>query len=346
MVPLLAAVAVNIISVSILLKNNPGLMLGWLQDAKEIRRDMDMSSGLAEALPLLFGICWWAMWRLLEREKELGKVDWVLRVVLGASFLFALFTALIKVARYDLMPGFFGFILVYVVFKYRNAQMSLKKYVQSLGWTLLAIVGLFILFSWLRGDSEYGELLESILGYTSASYNRLPALLEGSLDFPYGGSGTYAFRFLSHIPLLDRVVDVGDFFGMPSSVTVWLSEFSAVHRVGLDGRFIWLSAFGYVYSDLGWFVLPYFMVIGMLSARLWWSILDGKIFGIVLYPWFAFTILFWFGSNFLVYPRLITLTMAALLLSIYEYLLIRSVKRYRVHFGSVSSNGCLRNTIP
>jgi len=53
---------------------------------------------------------------------------------------------------------------------------------------------------------------------------------------------------------------------MPSSVTVWQSEFPAVSAAGLDGAYIWISSFGYLYLDIGIFCFLYFLIIGMLMA--------------------------------------------------------------------------------
>ncbi|MGK2871947.1 MAG: hypothetical protein ACSLFL_06800 [Alphaproteobacteria bacterium] len=314
-------------SVSIFLKNNPTLLTAWLIDAAAAKNDLDTTGGLAEALPLLFGVCWWALWRLLEREAWLGKADWPLRAVLWISFIIALATALMKVARYDLMPGFFGFILVYIVFRFRHTGMRLRRYVNLLMQAGLVLLGLFLLMSWLRGNSTQSDIINNVAGYTVASYNRLAAILSGDIQFPYSGSGTYTFRFLSHIPLLHRWIDIGAMFGMPDTFDVWSSEFPAVYQAGLDGRYIWASAFGYVYADIGPFAPIYFFILGVLSGWLWRSILNSQSIGVVLYPWFAFSILFWVGDNFVAYRRLVTFVAAGVLLLIYEKLARKNKRR-------------------
>lgn len=320
LVPLLTAVMLNLMSVSIFLKNNPTLMTAWLIDAAAAKNDLDTTGGLAEALPLLFGVCWWALWRLLEREAWLGKADWPLRAVLWISFIFALVTALMKVARYDLMPGLLGFILVYIVFRYRYTGIQLRRYVSLLMQAGLVLLSLFLLMSWLRGNSTQSDMVNNVMGYTVASYNRLAAVLSGEIQYPYSGSGTYTLRFLDHIPLLHRWIDTGAMFNMPDSVDVWISEFQSVYQAGLDGSYIWASAFGYVYADIGLFALIYFFILGVLAGWLWRSILNSRSIGVVVYPWFAFSILFWFGSNFVAYPRLVTFTAAGVLLHAYEWL--------------------------
>lgn len=329
-IPVALASVLNLISVSILLRNNPNLMTAWLFNAAGFKNELDTTGGLSEALPLLFGVSWWSFWRLLEKEHVTGRRDWPLRLMVGLAFMFAAGTSVIKVARYDLLPGVFGFFLIYIIFKFKHTSLPLRKYAVLLAQAGVSLAGLFIAFSYLRGNDTSSDLVNSIAGYTVASYNRLALVLSGDIRFPFGGTGTYAFRFLDHIPLLSRWIDLGDALGMPSSETVWLSEFPAVFQAGLDGRYIWASSFGYLYLDIGLFTLVYLLVTGMLMGFFWKSILDGHSAGVILYPWFAFSVLFWFGSNFLAYPRLITLSATALLFSAYEsmFRIVTSNKRH------------------
>ncbi|PSD44509.1 hypothetical protein C7E24_21295, partial [Stenotrophomonas maltophilia] len=92
---------------------------------------------------------------------------------------------------------------------------------------------------------------------------------------------------------------------MPTKEDAWLSEFGAVAQSGLDGSYIWSSAFGYVYSDIGIFSIAYFLIIGMLSQRAWKSAISGRSLGLITYPWIAFSILFWMGDNFIAHSKII-----------------------------------------
>jgi len=317
-VPVVLACLLNLASVLIFMRSNPHLLTAWLSDAKSAKRDFDGTGGLTEALPLLFGVCWWATLRLLELESSRGARCSRLRLAIGASFAFAVFTALVKVARYDLMPGIFGLVLVVFFNKYKDSNVSLRAYMAPLLKIGLGMVAVFILFGWLRGNSGISAVLNNVMGYTVASYNRLSMLLNGKIHFAYAGTGTYAFRFLGNMPLVGRWFDLARTMGMPNPEDAWLSEFSAVFRAGLDGRYIWLSAFGYIYADIGLFVFPYVFAVGAFAAWLWKSLQRGRATGVVLYPWFAFSIVFWFGSNYLAYPRLLTLAGTGVLLLIYD----------------------------
>jgi hypothetical protein len=62
---------------------------------------------------------------------------------------------------------------------------------------------------------------------------------------------------------------------------------------------------------------------GVLCGVVWRSIKLGRPLGIVLYPWFAFCILFWFGMNSLLENKLLPLVLDVIGLSLYELLCLR-----------------------
>jgi hypothetical protein len=321
---------VNLLSASILLRNNPSLMTAWLFEASTFKNALDTTEGLSDALPLLFAVSWWSFWRLLEKENITGKQDWTLRCMVGVAFMFAAATSLLKVARYDLLPGVFGFLLIYFMFKSKNNSLPLRRYIVFLAQSGTFLSGLFVAFSYLRGNDTSSDLVNNIAGYTVASYNRLAYVLSGDIVLHYGGTGFNALNFLSHIPLLGRWIDLSSALGIPSSKASSPSEALAVFQAGLDGRYNWVSSFGYLYLDIGFFCFLYLLIIGLLMRVSWSSMINGRPAGILLYPWFAFSVLFWFGSNFLVSPRLITLTLTALLLSTYEPT-FNIIARFRHH---------------
>ena len=330
LVPLAAALALNSLSVLRIANNTPNLFAAWFTDAAAAKTDLDTTGALTQALPLLYAVCWWGLWQVMSRERLRDRRRSRLRWVLLVAFATALGTAVIKVARYDLMPMVFGTALVYLAFKLRDKRISIQRYLMFVFMLAFGVVALFVFFSWLRGSDSQSGLLNSVMGYTVASYDRLPALLDGRIRFPYGGTGTYTFRFLSNLPLFHRWIGTG----MPDSVNVWLSEFSAVDAGGLDGRYIWGSAFGYVYADIGWAAPLYFFGVGALSMWAWRRLQAGYAAGILLYPWLGFSVIFWFGSNFVAYPQLVTLAGAAALLSIYERFAVKRV-RPRDHSASM-----------
>lgn len=329
--PLVVALVLNMASVFLITKHTPDLFTAWLGNGAAAKQDLNTTNTFSQALPVLYAVCWWAMWRLFSREQIKGSKSIALRWATSLAFAVAIGTAVIKVARYDLMPMIFGSAFVYLTFKLRDKQMPTLRYCMFVCAITVAVVALFVVFSWLRGSNSQSILLNNVMGYTIASYNRLAGLLAGHVRFPFGGSGTYIFGFLGNFPLLGRWVH----FSMPDPTAVWLSEFSAVSAGGLDGAYIWGSAFGYVYADIGWAAPLYFLAIGALVTWAWRRLQAGRVSGILLYPWLGFSVLFWFGSNIVAYPQLVTLSGLAGVLSIYERL---AAKRARIRYHGALAN--------
>jgi hypothetical protein len=95
-----------------------------------------------------------------------------------------------------------------------------------------------------------------------------------------------------------------------------------VASVGLNPAFNWVSVFGYVYSDLGWFAPVYIGLTGILVGYLWKKFNEGRLFGVVLYPWMGFAILFWFGYNIMFSSRIIAIVEAGIVLMFWERLFV------------------------
>src|SRR5258707_427502 len=115
-----------------------------------------------------------------------------------------------------------------------------------------AIGALFVSFSMLRGSAGPDALVGDILGYTIAAYNRLAAVLDGRLRYPFSGKGLYLSGFVAFNNTFNKIFHVNQLFSWPDFDTVWRSEFSAVSSAGLNARLIWSGTFGYAFSDLKW----------------------------------------------------------------------------------------------
>lgn len=318
MVPLLAAVVLNAVSLTVLFRNNPWMLTEWLTDSGRVKRDYDATGGLSEALPLLFAVCWWAHGRILSRRQATGEPARLVRTSIFLAAAFAVFTAMMKAALFDLIPGLLGFLIISTTLS-SSSRKSVGFLLRQGVFVLLAGAVTFSLFAFLRGQTGTLAIAESAAGYTMASYNRLSALLNGDIYFPHAGSGIYAFNFVSHVPFFHNLIDFRDAFGMPDRVEAWMTEFAAIASTGLDGRYIWVSAFGYFFADLGLWTYPYLAASGLLVGLSWKSILARRAFGLVLYPWAAFSIVLWFGSHFFVFPRLVTFLLAAMVLAAWEF---------------------------
>lgn len=293
-----------------------GLLLA-LQASDLKEEGMEISGPISQATPLLMGVVWWA----LARKNELSLPRGQRRIVglsIGFAFVTLLLSTTLMVARSELMPVLAGVAVVLLVTKLRNGNLTpalaFKSIIGLSGFAVLLFVGISV----LRGLDSVDSAISNILGYSFASYNRLAAILAGDLRYPYAGRGLYISAFASFNRTFNHIFHLNRFLDWPDFETVWRSEFGAVSAAGLDGRLIWSGSFGYIFSDLGWFSPLLLFVYGLATGWAWRQMKLGTVAGIVLYPWCAFCILFWFGTNFLLDPKAVDLLALFVLLALYE----------------------------
>jgi hypothetical protein len=273
---------------------------------------------------MLIAIIWWAYWRSFELGLR-GWKKWVVKSVLVIAVLSVVVTATFMLNRAMLMMALCGLAILYLARKSANGLVSSKFVLRTGGAIAIGLVVLFFTFSFLRGTDSLDDEVREFLGYTAASYNRLAAVVNGRLRYPFAGRGLYLNNFLAANERLNRMVPVAKIMGWPDNpLDVWGSEFGAVGRAGLDARFIWSGAFGYIFSDLGWFSFPFIFGYGMLYGVAWNWIKRGKTIGIVLYACFGFCVLFWVGSNYLLDSSQALLLAAAFALAFYEFLFVKA----------------------
>lgn len=163
--------------------------------------------------------------------------------------------------------------------------------------------GLFALVGQSRSSGGEDTLLRQFLGYFPASYNRLAAILDGSLVYPNSGIGYYSTQFFWDFPGISRILyDLGRSLGIDlplSAVNNWDAQFQAISGVSLNRSYIWTTAFGFVYSDFGWWGVLYFFGYGMLAGALYLSFRRGRLAGGLLYPYFLTTIVKWWSILYL-----------------------------------------------
>lgn len=147
-------------------------------------------------------------------------------------------------------------------------------------------------------------MIEQVMGYTVASYNRLASILESGLNFKYANTGYYLFPALSYIPIFHNLLP--DFFGVSGSVAVTKQEFIDVSNSGLNSAYIWATLYGYIANTLRWASPIYFLLLGFFIGILWKKFINNQIFGIILYPWAYACLLLIFASNLLFMPVFIS----------------------------------------
>jgi hypothetical protein len=278
---------------------------------------MEINGPISQATPLLMGLVWWA----LARKSELSLPRSSRRFVafcIAFAFVLLLLSTTLMVARSVLMPVLAGVVIVVVATKLRNGHLTSAFAFKSIVGLLVAAVVLFLGISVLRGLDNFDAVFSDISGYSIASYNRLAAMLAGNLRYPYAGRGLYISAFASFNRTFNQIFHLNQLLDWPDFASVWNSEFGAVSAAGLDGRLIWSGSFGYIYSDLGWFSPLLLLVYGLVTGWAWKQMKRGTVGGIVLYPWCAYCILFWFGTNFLLDPKAVDLLALFAILALYE----------------------------
>lgn len=327
LVPLILAITAATITSLYLIKQYPIIILAiWAQQGGTAKETIafEVSGHLAFVPLTLIGITWWAF----QRYSDLDFQGWRRRLVRLFLFIAAislLALATLTMGRNLLMLGLGGLAILYLLSRRVRKQAGLAFFVRRGVPALAAVTSLFFAFAFLRGTNSWDDQVNQLIGYTAASYNRLAAVVNGDLHYPFAGRGMY----LSGVAAHSHYLPFSSLMNYPDPLDDWAAQFDAVSRAGLDGRLIWSGAFGYIFSDLGW-LTPFFVFgYGMLSGIAWNWIKRGKVLGVVLYPCFGFCELFWVGSNYLLEQPLEILSIVAIVLGGYELVFLRPRKRPR-----------------
>jgi hypothetical protein len=267
----------------------------------------------------------WAQYRALQLRlpKDSKKMFWI---IFAAGWLVDAATSIALVDRTRLMPLIANTMMIAIFFRTRGKRISLFRIAGFALVAMLALVGTFLMISFLRGSLVLNALVESLLGYTIVSYNRMAALLLGAMHYNYEGKGVYMVPFLSGSEGLNKLIPFNDMFGWPTARELWRSEFASVAQSGLNPGYIWSSMFGYLYSDIGWLTPIYMFFYSLFICYFWIKFKTGKAIGLVVYPWAAFGIMFWVGVNFMPYDRLLNYIEVGLLLTWYDQYQMRVIR--------------------
>jgi hypothetical protein len=331
--PVLVALLLNIISIVGVLRKGMLLPLILSGEGAAAKVTRGAEGSLVLSMTCLTGVIWWAIWRY-EQLKVRGTSGVVTLLFLSLAIISALVSVFLMVDRTGLMPIIVGSVIIVLLRKMLRHALNTRVVFKVSCLALVLVVVCFVLFAFIRGVNKPEAMVSSFVLYTISSYNRLSALLSGQLRYPYGGRGLYLSGFLAFNNLFNSLVPVREMLRWPSFFDVWESEFGAVWRAHLNGTSIWSGAFGYIYADLGWLSPGFVFLYGLLYGWVWRSVWRGRTFGIVLYPWCAFCILFWFGTNLLFDTKCAMLVIVALMLSGYDFVMAR--ERVILFEGSAS----------
>lgn len=326
LLPVIAGTTFAVLSIILLIRSNDYLLQFLLAaQGAQIKSDggLELQGTIVQATPALMGIVWWAIWR----KDQLHICGWQrfavhLFIILASIVLLA--SSTLSLSRGDVMPTFAGTVILFLLRKLIDGKLKPLSVLKFASIFAASTAALFISFSLLRGSAGPDTLIADTLGYTIAAYNRFAAVLGGRLRYPYSGRGLYISGFVAFNNSFNKIFHLNQLFSWPDFDTAWRSEFGAVSSAGLDGRLIWSGAFGYVFSDLKWASPLLLFVYGLLTGWAWRLLKLGKTAGVVLYPWCAFCVLFWFGTNYLLDPRAVVLLLVAIALRLYELLFVHA----------------------
>jgi hypothetical protein len=318
LLPLTALTAVSAYSSWAIIRNNSLIILLLMSQQGEAIKESGVATGaISISTPLLIGVIWWAYWRHGDIRWKRGELIAV-RCAIAVASCAVLVAAALAMSRSQLLTFSTG-IAILIVFRRSSVVGSRRRDIAMLlGCSAISVVLLFLAFAFVRGTQSSRDLLGQLIGYTIASYNRLAAILDGSMRYPYAGRGTYLSGALSFSHFVNNIIPYSHMVGAPDYLDQWYSEFGAVDRAGLSGRLIWSGAFGYMYSDLGWFTPMLLALYGLLYGGVWSSMRQGRVLGLLLYPWCGFCVLFWVGSNYLLDFTMVVFLFEAIVLSLYE----------------------------
>jgi hypothetical protein len=326
LLPLIVSTTLAVLSIILLLRNNDYLLqIVLAAEGEQIKSvgGIELEGTMVQSTPALMGVIWWAIWR----KDQLHIRGWR-RFAVHSSIILAtlamLTSSTLSLARGDVMPMFTGIVILFLLRKLIAGKLKPLSALKFAAFFAGSIGALFVSFSMLRGSTGPDVLMGDILGYTIAAYNRLAAVLDGRLRYPFSGRGLYISGFVAFNNTFNYIFHVNQLFSWPDFDTVWRSEFEAVSSAGLNGRLIWSGAFGYAFSDLRWAAPLLIFIYGLVTGWAWRLLKLGKTAGIVLYPWCAFCVLFWFGTNYLLDPRAVVLFLVATALGLYEMLFVRA----------------------
>jgi hypothetical protein len=310
---LIAAVCLNIFSIYDVVSKNENLIIILLAQEGYLIKDDPSDSNVGGLYNFIcIGVFWYYYFKYFKCKSVLTKAHNRLFVFLLVILFVTIFLAsLVKLSRGELIPFLIGAVIIYVYVKASRRNLSNFQFCFFLTKFLLAMLTIFSIFSLIRGSIDFDKILADFLGYSIASYNRLAALLEGELNYTYQGTGVYLSSFLSFNKSLNSMFGVAAYFGWPVYSQTWWSEFFAVGIYGFNKYLIWPSALGYLFIDFGWVAPLILFFYGVFYGLIWRLWLKESIYGLLLYPWFGFCLIFWFGTNYLLDTKLFVLLITA-----------------------------------
>lgn len=318
--PLAAASVLAIIFMLKLLHLHPEILVLLFSNQSSEVKDLialESEGDFTKTTLLLIAAIWWTYWR--ASEMALGRWQRIsVRAALGVSIFIVIGTSLITLLRNFMAMVLLGLIILFLARKVTRKEMDLRLLFRVSILIGASIITLFVVTSLIRGFTSVNGLITQLLGYTLASYNRLAAILDGKLHYPFAGRGVYLSYIAAYNTAVNKIVPIGRLINAPEFLNLWKSEFTAVSQAGLNGDLIWAGTFGYIYSDLGWLSFAWVFGYGIVYGLIWKALLKDSVLGILLYPFLAYCEMGWWGTNGLLDSPLIIFIGTVIMFRLYE----------------------------
>ena len=208
MIPLIVTTVMTTLAALLILKTSPNLLvLLFAQQGGAIKFQSAETKlgllgwGVAMQTPIL----WWTYWRLSNFRSEHGRrvLSWI---VFTVGIIAQLAISILRVSRSDVVPVYVGLAVLYLMGRIVRRELKTSGLLRYFVSFPMAAILLFFLFGLLRGISDITIALGGFAGYTIASYNRMAAVIHGSMRYPYQGHGIYLVGFLTSNNLMTQVI--------------------------------------------------------------------------------------------------------------------------------------------
>ncbi|KAF6512380.1 hypothetical protein GS8_679 [Geobacillus stearothermophilus] len=256
-------------------------------------------------LPFSMAILLWSYWNIFNKDYDFKKNGLVILFIL--TCLIYLVSSMLTLTRGPI----FNFVItigsILFLIKSKQNELNISFVLKTIPTRIVILFGVFYIIQAIRTGMEntnenHSSIIDTLMGYFPASYNRLAAILSGVLVMPNSNTAYYTSQFLWDFPFLSRILglyqigrDIG--LNLPTSAfSNWLEQFWAVEFAGLNSMYIWPTTFGFVYSDFGWYSVLWFAFYGVLCGFTYVQFLKRNIFGIIIYPYVVLSIVEWWGT--------------------------------------------------
>lgn len=291
-------VAAVLISYYVISQEVPDLLLDFLTSNGAAVKEALYNSGGIETyqgiIPVATATILWVFHIYGQPQNRERKTLFFSLIFYFFIILFVLYL-LITLARSTIIILAFG-VLVQRIIQERNSGL---RGIGSRKWLLalpVVAIGFFILLGSVRGITGIDSQISELLGYGPASFNRQALIFAGDMDI----SGVWLthenFGFLASIPFLSHTQILQGIFGATNEPEVEFFQ-RVTALAGLNPQYVWPGVFGSIFGEFGFFGLFYVFVYGFLTYETYKRAKLGLTFGVVMYCFVAWSILFWFGFN-------------------------------------------------